>query len=145
LTDDGCQACLETSCCSELQDCSADVECLDCLGTIAPSGCYTDPETQSLQACADANCPTECNFNFNPPTSGTGVGGGAGVGGVGSTGVGAGGFGGDPSSGAGNPDDGDPTVIEGCGCRTAGRPSSTGWWALALAALGVAAERRRRR
>lgn len=59
--DDECGACIESSCCEEARDCTADVPCYDCLKSGDEFGiCKRNKPRKSLAACALDQCATEC-------------------------------------------------------------------------------------
>lgn len=145
-----CNACLETSCCSEAQACSNSPTCVDCLSSLIPGpSCDSDPATAQYEACLAAQCPDACGITTSSSASST-TGDGSGGGSEGG-GSGAGGASSSVSttSGAGLGGPGD-VVEETSSCSAAGnRGISTsgvanGGLACLAAVLGLSWSRRRR-
>ncbi len=121
-----CATCTDGACCQEALDCGADGTCYLCLknGDKDPA-CVTNAKRQALATCVAKSCNNEC--------ANTGLTNGADAGDDGGTGDDQ------SSSGAGG-----ATAATTSGCSTSPRGASPSFFALALAALGLAAARRRR-
>ena len=120
LAADECGTCSEGSCCTEIQECSADTDCFLCLraGAEQSEACKTNPLRKAVADCSASKCKTECA----------------------SSAIGAGG---EPQAAAAAPT---TTTTTECGCQTVGAPAPGAFGLLAgMGALATVVARRRRR
>jgi hypothetical protein len=103
-----CDACLNTSCCSQSTACAADSNCITCLQTNPI--CTTDPAASALATCLDSDCTAACGGSATGSSSSGSI-----VGSSSSGSAGAGGSAGTASGGAGG---GAGTASGGTGAST---------------------------
>lgn len=116
---DACIACMESTCCQEQRDCTADGRCHLCLKRDDSfSSCKTNEKRLSLAACARDKCANECAGSTLQS-----------IGATGATSPDAGADGGSP-----------PSAGEDSGCAVAHdtRSSSQGWGAAAIGVFALA-------